>query len=798
MAGLAGSVLLCCFSTAYAQVPGEATESPPGQEKELVSAFQAAFAENEELERGLVLQLSPELVFPAAPGREPLWKARLEEVMPLRLARDMVPVADNPPPVGNLPAPSRTPTPGEPPLRLSQRIGSAAAPRNPRWMTLPELTPQLRSSRTLTMPGASGLGRPPLATTTGGAVLPQMAGDVLAVGGEAGDELAGGEQIVRPLPAAAAPRPAAEEADTGFAGTGWEIPPIRWGGNLGYSMQKSSSGTNTNSSQALFGNLNASSYIYAPWVATVSGRLGITDSSSSSNSQSGSSDSNSAANLVGGGEINMFSSSRFPFRAYFDRSDSRVSGNLVAQDYVNTRFGLTQNFRAEDAMSNGSFMLDHSAVATSDGRKDTVTAMSGSYGTQTGLWQHNLNGRYSLGQRDGTGERAVLTGFNTSHNANFSDTANLSATVNYSDTDLRTADSNGTLYGTRGRYLQVYTYGSWMPEFEDLDDLPLTLNGSLRYGSQETQFGATSSSAQTMGGNLTALYRHSANLTTSLNTALNQISVSGGTSRLLALVGGNLNYVGNPLTFGKFSYNWNAGTNVNWQSGAGEVPSNIVYGGLAGHSLSRVYTMDNGQMLSLSLSQTLNINNSQIVGNMQSFSNNLSANYGLAFGERFSGSLSGTVSDVYTTGVNEQHYTNFNLGLVGQGQISQQSSLNLNLMFNWSDQTYQTQDSFGFQQTTATQRMTLNGSLNYSHLRFAGVRGLRYNLLFAADTRLRDERLYGDFNTQQQDRSRMSLTNRFDYAVGLLNFRLSLANNDVGGKKNALLFFQVTRQFGSY
>ena len=34
--------------------------------------------------------------------------------------------------------------------------------------------------------------------------------------------------------------------------------------------------------------------------------------------------------------------------------------------------------------------------------------------------------------------------------------------------------------------------------------------------------------------------------------------------------------------------------------------------------------------------------------------------------------------------------------------------------------------------------------------------------------------------------------------IGLLNFRLSLTNNDMGGKKNALLFFQVTRQIGSY
>jgi hypothetical protein len=118
-------------------------------------------------------------------------------------------------------------------------------------------------------------------------------------------------------------------------------------------------------------------------------------------------------------------------------------------------------------------------------------------------------------------------------------------------------------------------------------------------------------------------------------------------------------------------------------------------------------------------------------------------------------------------------------------------------MFNWSDQSNKTMDSFGVEQSASTQRMNINGSINYSHMRFAGVRGLRYNMLFVADSRLRDDRLYGDFNSEP-NRSRFSLTNRVDYQIGLLNFRVSLTNNDMGGKKNALLFFQVTRQIGSY
>lgn len=790
MASLAGGVLLCCFPAAFAAT-GNRGEMPPIPETQLYSAIQSAFPAGAVVDNTLPLRLSSELAETEERRESPVWQGADDTVLALRAATMLSPSVEEEAIPGAMadrsPAGLR-----EPPLRLSQLMGAQMdVPRNRGWATLPEVPMQLRPSRGLAMPGVAGVGRPPV-QGLGVGLLPPLA--------DQDGELAG-DGIIKPLPL----RPAAlvrsddNPADTGIGGSGWEIPPIRWGGSVGYSLQKSSSGSSSSSeSQGLFTNLNASSYIYAPWFATVTGRLGFTSSSSSSSSAiSGGGDSNQAMNVVGGGEVNMFSSSRFPFRAYFDRSDSRTSGSIVTQDYVSTRFGLSQNYRAEDNLSSGNFMLDRSAVETSDGRKDSVTALSGSYSTQTGPWQHNLNGRYSLGQREGTGEMARLMGFNTSHNANISDNANLSATVNYSDSNLRTSDSAGGLYSNRGRYLQAYAYGSWMPEFDDLDDLPLTLNGSLRYGSQETTFGSAQTSAQTVGGNLSALYRFSKNLTASLNTAINHISLSDGNARTISLVGSNVNYVGNALSFGNFSYNWNVGGSANWQSGAGEVPASSLLGASATHSLARVYQPGAGQSLSLSLSQSLNATNSQMVGSSESLSNNLSANYGMYFGERFSGSITGMFSDVYTTGVNAQHYKNVNLGLVGMGQLSQQSSLNLNLMFNWSDQTNKTMDSYGVPQTMNSQRMTLNGSANYSHMRFAGVRGLRYNVLFAADTRLRDDRLYGNFNTEQ-DRSRFSLTNRLDYAIGLLNFRLSLTNNDLGGKKNALLFFQVTRQIGSY
>lgn len=675
------------------------------------------------------------------------------------------------------------------PLRLSQMVSTPQpGAREPLWMTVPDQPGQLRQSRELTfpLPGAAGVGQP------------ARAGQAFPAGGTA--LLPTGSGSVGSPTSGAGPGNAQGAADSGYFGAfGWEIPPIRWGGSLGYSLQKTSTNSGYSStSNGIFANLSAASYIYAPWLARVSGRIGMTTTSSSSQSPGiGAEDSNRSSNLVGGGEVNMFSSSRYPFRAYFDRTDSRASGTIVTNDYVNNRFGMSQNFRSEDGTGGGNVIFDRSEVNSSNGRRDEVTALSGGYSAQTGIVQNTMNGRYSLGQRSGTDDRVRLIGLNSSHIANVSDTLNLGATMNYTDSDIRTASGLGESATNRGRYLQLYTYGSWLPDFEDLDDLPLTLNGGLRYTSQDNQFGSEGFSAQSIGGNLSAMYRFSNNLSVSANGSMNQLTQSKGPSQTLTQLGSAINYSGNPLTLGNFSYNWNTGGNANWQSAVATTPANTMTSGQASHNLSRLYTLDVGQTLAFNGSQSLNVVNSALVGTTQSLTHTVSANLGLTAAERFSGSVSTMVSDVRTTGYLEQHYQVLNVGFYGQGQLSQVSSANINLMFNWSDQSFKTVDSFGMPVTQNAQHMTLNGSAAYNHMRFAGVRGLRYTLNFAADTRLRDDRLYGNTNAEV-DRARFALTNRLEYRIGLLDFRLSLTNNEVGGKKNALLFFQVSRQIGSY
>ena len=675
-----------------------------------------------------------------------------------------------------------------------------AAASDSKAMELAQVLVKKPSPRELSpaMPGAAAVGRvnPPSVVPDASVSIGDRRGK-----GEVDEE---GEALPR-IPVSTSPGPTSDYptgklAETSFGWFGWEIPPVRWGGSVGYSFQKSSSDSGQSVvSHGAFANLSASSYVYAPWLARVSGRLGMTRSTTDSQGSQGfgGNQSNGNSSIVGGAEVNMFSSTRFPFRAYFDRSDTRTSGNIVDNDYVSNRFGFTQNFRTADGSQGGNVMFDRNATRSANGERDQVSALSGAYSLQRGIVQNNINGRFSLGERSNSGERARLIGINSSHVANVSDTLNLGGTVNYSDTDIRSANGLGSVTGSRGRYLQIYGYGSWLPDFEDLDDLPLTLTGGVRYAAQDTQFGDEAFRAQSLGLNAGALYRYNSNLSLSANAAINRLVQSQGESQLLVQSGLGLNYVGKPLNFGNFSYNWNSGLGINWQSAVADTPSSSTLSGQFSHSLARNLTIFSGRNLSLTANQSVNLSNSQQLGDARSVNHTLSANMALAGGERFSGSLSAMLSDVRTTGVVEQEYRLLNLGFNGQGQLSRLSNLNVNLTFNWADQAYQTIGGVGQPSKQSNERMTLNGSAAYSHLRFAGVRGLRYNLTFVADTRLRDERLLGNVNGDI-DRARFSLTNRLEYSIGMLDLRLSLVNNDVGGKKNALLFFQVSRQLGSY
>lgn len=731
---------------------------------------------------GLSLQLSPDLgpVLAAAP------RFREENGPGIRLAFSSA-VAVSPAAGKAFPLPTApAPRPNEYPLRLAQAMApQLGGGRQPRWSNRWDPGLDLQPARRLGMPGAADFGRP---------VPPVgMDSDQEPVGGMGGDPRA---PQGWPSARQAGPAPVAPEGEASAGGRffSWGIPPIRSAGAISYSLRQQSNSDGLRTlDQILNSNIRGASYIYAPWMATVTGGIGFITGVNKSGAGDGGSFQSSNSSLVGDGSLNLFPSSRFPFSASFSRSDSRSSSAATSVDYTNTRFGLRQDYSSEDYKQRLSAGFDHSTISAR-GAQDRVSALFGSYSAPIGSVSNSFAARLSVSERDGTGERVSLFSANSSHSYSPEENFSLQGYTNFTDNQLRYDAGNG-IAQSRGQFLQMGTSASWRPEFEDEEDYPLNLNAGVMYSGarMDSAFGVTQS--QRIAGNTSAHYRYSPNLSMNGSGTVNYVMSDNGEAQLFYGLGSGLSYAGDPLRFGKFSYNWGLGSGGSW-TGGGSVPTNLSANAQANHSLGRSFLTSAGDSVSLSLSQSLGTYLSQSAGNSSFLSSNAMASYSLRLGDQFSGSINGGFSDNISNGANAQHYQSLNLGFNGQGQLSSLSSANVNLMFIWSNQTMTT--SFdGMSQQNNSQRMSTAGSASYMHSRFAGMPGLRYSLLFSADTLLRDNRLYGDANSVAL-RPNFTVENRWEYRIGRLDLRLSATQTDTGGKKNALLFFQVTRQIGSY
>ena len=610
----------------------------------------------------------------------------------------------------------------------------------------------------------------------------------------------------RPGMPATTPAPGtAPDSDSG-SGLGWGFAPLRWGGQLGLLTRRNSSAGGEHSLDTQeYLNLRAASYIYQPWFAQVNGNLQLAANQGSSSGGVGSNESRQEGkSITGGGTLRLFPISRFPFQANYDVSDSRNNADLVSTDYTNTRFGVRQSYRPEDgayALTGG---YDASTISSSSFGKDNVGTWFGNFSRNTDVQSMQGNLTYSQSTRSQTGDASRLVSFDSRHTYQLQENLSYDSLATLTDNTLDYSTPAGRSH-IHGRYLQFNSSLTWRPED---DEIPLFVTGGWRTLSALNESGGSSSSSQSIGLNLSATYTPSANLSFNGNGLVTRLASGGAGSQLLSLFGAGAVYTGDPLSFGNFSYNWNAGASGSQQSATGGLGSNGIANntnltGQFNHNLNRAINAGGSNSWYLTLGQSLSDTSSTQVGNSASLTNSAGISYRAMAGEAYSGTASFNANDMLTTGANAGHFRYFNLQLNGQAQFTQRSSGSVNLTFQWSGQTvHQLQDNsvfFNSPTQTTTQNSALNvfGSAVYQHQRVFGVPGLRYTMSFNANTLARNDRLAGDVNGSIE-RLTYSLDNRLDYRIGLLDFQLKGLITESAGKKNALIFFKVTRDFGKY
>jgi len=580
---------------------------------------------------------------------------------------------------------------------------------------------------------------------------------------------------VAPSPAATPPAPR-EETEPGLADVRWQLAPIRWRGLLAMDWRSFRADGQPRRDQLVESvALQATSYVYQPWFAQLA--FGVTGLTSSERGGAAS----RSSTLGGNGLLSVFPTSRYPFQASFERSDSRSSDQFTAQDYAMQRMGVRQSYRNPGGDANSSVRFDRSTLTSPSFGRDTVDVWNGSHSRTLG--EHRLEGSADrvLNSRGTSGESSQTDRLFARHIFSSDRLLTLETLASYGASRQDIA-SSGALTQTRTDNVQLSTFGTW----RQAEDDPLYVTGGGRYFESGSADGVNSTDARSVMAHATASYRASANLLLNAGGSATQNSGASGTTLLSSQFGG-ANYTPDLRRFGPYLYTSNLGANLVNQTG-GEGGSRQLLSGQATHGVQRLFEMAAGQALGLNVSQSLAVSADSEAGSLRTLTHFGGATLRLTGGESLSGFAAASASDARTSGYNSSSFQLVNLQLSGQAQSGRYSSLLANYTVQGTRQGSDSAPAAGF-------NVSQNGGITYQHQRAFGVPQLRYLATYERSDYRLNSRQQGDLGASREQVN-SSLEQRLEYRIGKLEARLSFRVAEIDGKKNALLFFRLARQFG--
>lgn len=569
--------------------------------------------------------------------------------------------------------------------------------------------------------------------------------------------------VVQPTPAAAA-------AEPGFSDVRWELAPIRWRGLVAMDMRSFSvDGQPQRRDMVESAILQATSYVYQPWFAQFA--LGITGVAAQARGEFPSNGSTLGSN----GMLSVFPTSRFPFQANFERTDSRSSEQFTGRDFVQQRAGVRQSYRSFGGESNTSAAFDRSTLSSTAFGRDTVDVYNAGYQRSVGGNSFDASANRTLNTRE-AGERSQFDRVFARHNyiADGSFTAETLASYGATSQDL------ATLMGLKNEVSQLSTFATWRRS----DDDPLFVTGGARLFRSTIASPLSETETRSGMGYGTANYRVNSNLILNAGGSATQISNSSAdASAVLAQEFAGATYTTDAHRLGEYLYTANLGANVTNQSGGEEGRHRVV--SLQGtHGINRLFDVAQAQSIALNLSQSLAHSKDTLAGDLNTLSNYGGLSYRLASAESLSGFASVSASDSRTRGFAESNLQLVNFQISGQANLGRYS----NLVANYTVQGTRPDTSEPF-------TVSRNGGATYQHLRVFGVAQLRYLAIYERSDYQLNSRLQGDINALR-DQVAWSFEQRLEYRIGKLETRLSYRLAEIDGKKNALLFLRVAREFG--
>lgn len=567
-----------------------------------------------------------------------------------------------------------------------------------------------------------------------------------------------------PIPAPA-PAPSAEP---GLRDVRWELAPIRWRGLLATDLRSfRAEGQPARRDLVESLSLQGTSYVYQPWFAQLA--FGVTALALQERGEQ----RNNGSTLGGNGLVSVFPTSRFPFQANYERTDSRSSEQFTGRDYLVERAGARQSYRTLAGGSNSSLSFDRSTLSSDTFGRDTVDVWNASHARSFGLHSFNSQANRTLNDR-GSGEHTRFDRVFARHNYAAGGLATAETMASYG----ATSQSLAARPALRNEVTQVNAFATWRPEEGD----PLFVTGGARLLQTELRDPAAETEARSMMAHGSASYRLSRNLTLNGGGSVTENSTADGSTVLSSQFAG-ATYTPDARRLGEYLYTSNFGGSATNQSG-GEEGTRRVVSAQATHGVNRLITLSEMQSLALNGSQGVALANDSLAGELRSLNHYGGLSWRVQSADALSGLAAISASDSRTFGYTPSSFQLVNLQLSGQASSGRYSSLSANYTVQGTRQ----ERREGFV-------VSRNGGAIYQHQRVFDVPQLRYLAIYERNDYELNTRVQGELTAPREQVS-WSFEQRLEYRIGKLEARISYRIAEIDGRKNALLFLRVARQIG--
>lgn len=577
--------------------------------------------------------------------------------------------------------------------------------------------------------------------------------------------------------------------------------PVAVSGNVGYEFRTQSGDFQERTmNHLLYARMDVSTFLWQPWFAQVNGGIGLTGSWTSLADGGDAGDEVRGYTfdqfLTGSLQLRLFPESRFPFEVHADVTDSRSDAALAALPAARwTRVGISQAWRPDNAPYSVSGGYDH---ASQDGALGNDTQDS-AYATGDVRWKDNTLSatvNYNRNERGSTGEEAEYGSAYLRHTYLPAPAWSLESTANLTRNtfDLAGGTNEATI-------LQATSAAYWRPV-----TLPYTATATLRAFASDINGARTSTAFATIGGT----YDYNANLRTSASVGAGAIAADETTQYLYTSLA-SVTWQGNTIALGPFSYDWSASGSLSWNGvGGGVIRAEDRFAlersiGIASasfaHRLARSFVLDNGSVISATLSQ--NLGAARTTAKRDEFDDlsalGTSASLMWTAG---SGQLTGYANLTFTDSrdlvLRDNAFQMANLQVSGAWDLSRNSQLIGNLTAQWVSTQSAPRDPLapgGFGQPASKQVSTgLGADIVYRHDRVFGLPRLR----FVSELRATDQAVVEQEAAYLLPATEtLSWDNRLEYMIGRLRVTLGYRASQVNGNRVQVAGLRVQRDFGS-